>query len=71
MDERPNPVEKDHPVIAEGPSECLRSVVQRNRGGETVGSYAVCSAHPAVIDAAATQASSLAATGTFEQLLPL
>jgi D-tagatose-1,6-bisphosphate aldolase subunit GatZ/KbaZ len=34
----------------------LRSVVQRNRGGGTAGSYAVCSAHPAVIDAAIQQA---------------
>ena len=56
MDERPNPVETDRPVVAEGPSEYLRSVVQRNRGGGTVGSYAVCSAHPAVIDAAIQQA---------------
>ena len=56
MDERPNPVETDRPTMAEGPSEYLRSVVQRNRGGGPVGSYAVCSAHPAVIDAAIQQA---------------
>src|SRR5579864_7351974 len=56
MHERPNPVEADRPTMAEGPSEYLRSVVQRNRSGETVGSYAVCSAHPAVIDAAIQQA---------------
>ena len=56
MDERPNPVETDRPTMAEGASEYLRSVVQRNRGGGTVGSYAVCSAHPAVIDAAIQQA---------------
>jgi D-tagatose-1,6-bisphosphate aldolase subunit GatZ/KbaZ len=56
MDERPNPLETDRPTVAEGPSEYLRSVVQRNRGGGTVGSYAVCSAHPAVIDAAIQQA---------------
>lgn len=42
--------------MADGASEYLRSVVQRNRGGESVGSYAVCSAHPAVIDAAVQQA---------------
>ena len=56
MDERPNPGETDRPTMAEGASEYLRSVVQRNRGGGTVGSYAVCSAHPAVIDAAIQQA---------------
>jgi hypothetical protein len=56
MDERPNPVETDRPTVAEEPSEYLRSTVQRNRGGGTVGSYAVCSAHPAVIDAAIQQA---------------
>ena len=42
--------------MADGPSEYLRSIVQRNRRGEAVGSYAVCSAHPAVIDAAIQQA---------------
>jgi hypothetical protein len=52
MDERPNPVETDRPTMAEGASEYLPSVVQRNRGGGKVGSYAVCSAHPALIDAA-------------------
>jgi FAD/FMN-containing dehydrogenase len=29
MNERPNPVETDRPTVAEGPSEYLRSVVQR------------------------------------------
>ena len=42
--------------MADGPSEYLRNFVQRNRGGATVGTYAVCSAHPAVIDAAIQQA---------------
>ncbi|MGA9813539.1 MAG: class II D-tagatose-bisphosphate aldolase, non-catalytic subunit [Terriglobales bacterium] len=42
--------------MAEGASEYLRSVVQRNRGGGTVGSYAVCSEHPAVIHATIQQA---------------
>src|ERR1700758_1563589 len=56
MDERTNPVETHRFKLAEGPSEYLRSVVQRNRGGAHVGSYAVCSAHPAVIDAAIQQA---------------
>ena len=51
----PNPVETNRPTVAEGPSEYLRSIVQRNRGGAPVGSYAVCSAHPAVIDAAIQQ----------------
>jgi len=56
MNERTDPVETDHPTVAAGPSEYLRSVVQRNRSGETVGSYAVCSAHSAVIEAAIQQA---------------
>lgn len=34
----------------------LRDVIRRNRGGERVGTYAVCSAHPAVVDAAIRQA---------------
>lgn len=38
------------------PSEFLRNVVKRNRRGEAVGTYAVCSAHPAVLDAAIHQA---------------
>jgi D-tagatose-1,6-bisphosphate aldolase subunit GatZ/KbaZ len=33
----------------------LRSVVRRNRLGEATGTYAVCSAHPAVLDAAIQQ----------------
>ncbi len=36
MNERSNPDEKDRPAVAEGPSEYLRTVVQRNRGGGTV-----------------------------------
>jgi D-tagatose-1,6-bisphosphate aldolase subunit GatZ/KbaZ len=56
MNQRPDPFETDRSTVADGPSEYLRSVVQRNRGGATVGSYAVCSAHPAVIDAAIQQA---------------
>jgi D-tagatose-1,6-bisphosphate aldolase subunit GatZ/KbaZ len=55
MNKRPNPIETDRPAVAPGPSEYLRSIVQRNRRGEAVGSYAVCSAHPAVIDAAIQQ----------------
>jgi D-tagatose-1,6-bisphosphate aldolase subunit GatZ/KbaZ len=34
----------------------LRSLVGHNRGGEKVGVYAVCSAHPSVIEAAVRQA---------------
>jgi D-tagatose-1,6-bisphosphate aldolase subunit GatZ/KbaZ len=56
MDQKPNRVETDHATANEGPSEYLRSVVRRNRGGAAVGTYAVCSAHPAVIDAAVQQA---------------
>src|ERR1039457_4527411 len=56
MNGRPNRVETDRPTVAEGPSGYLRSVIKRNRSGETVGSYAVCSAHPAVIDAVIQQA---------------
>src|ERR1700684_1915124 len=54
--DKPNPVETERPAVTEGASEYLRSVVQRNRAGEAVGSYAVCSAHAAVIDAAIQQA---------------
>ncbi len=56
MNGKPNPVETDRPAVAEGPSGYLQSVVKRNRSGEAVGSYAVCSAHPAVVDAAIQQA---------------
>ncbi|MGA8341212.1 MAG: class II D-tagatose-bisphosphate aldolase, non-catalytic subunit, partial [Candidatus Sulfotelmatobacter sp.] len=56
MNQRSDPFEADRSTVADGPSEYLRSVVQRNRGGATVGTYAVCSAHPAVIDAAIQQA---------------
>jgi D-tagatose-1,6-bisphosphate aldolase subunit GatZ/KbaZ len=38
------------------PSEFLRDVVQRNRRREAVGTYAVCSAHPSVLDASIHQA---------------
>lgn len=51
-----NPVETVRPTAAEGASGYLRSVITRNRSGETAGSYAVCSAHSAVIDAAIQQA---------------
>ncbi len=56
MNQRSDPFETQRSTVADGPSEYLRSVVQRNRGGATVGTYAVCSAHPAVIDAAIQQA---------------
>ena len=56
MNQRSDPFETDRSPVVDGPSEYLRSVVQRNRGGATVGTYAVCSAHPAVIDAAIQQA---------------
>jgi D-tagatose-1,6-bisphosphate aldolase subunit GatZ/KbaZ len=56
MEKRPNPLDTDRATVAEEPSEYLQSIVERNRGGEAVGSYAVCSAHPAVIDAAIQQA---------------
>ena len=56
MNQRSDPFETKRSTVADGPSEYLRSVVQRNRSGETVGSYAVCSAHPAVIEAAIQQA---------------
>ena len=56
MNQNSDPLETDRSTVADGPSEYLRNVVQRNRGGEPVGSYAVCSAHSAVIDAAIQQA---------------
>lgn len=56
MNDRRHPVETDEPTLASGASEYLRRIVQRNRSGEPVGSYAVCSAHPRVIDAAIQQA---------------
>jgi D-tagatose-1,6-bisphosphate aldolase subunit GatZ/KbaZ len=37
-------------------SERLREIIRRNRRGEKVGVYAVCSAHPGVIAAAVQQA---------------
>jgi len=42
-----------HPKNA---SERLQEIIGRNRGGEKVGVYAVCSAHPSVIAAAVQQA---------------
>ena len=39
-----------------GASQRLQELIRRNRCGETVGVYAVCSAHPSVIAAAARQA---------------
>jgi len=42
-------------TVPSQPSEFLRDVVQRNRRGEAAGTYAVCSAHPAVLDAAIQQ----------------
>lgn len=38
------------------PSAWLRTIVQRNRAGERLGTYAVCSAHPVVIEACVRQA---------------
>jgi hypothetical protein len=35
------------------PSDFLRDVVKQNRWRELVGTYAVCSAHPAFLNAAA------------------
>lgn len=46
----------DRPSAAVGPSGYLRDLIERNRSGDAVGTYAVCSAHPAVIDAAVHQA---------------
>ena len=44
---------KDHgPAL---PGEFLREIVRRNRQQEVVGTYAICSAHPAVLDAAIHQ----------------
>lgn len=37
-------------------TEHLRSIIDRNRNGNATGTYAVCSAHPAVIEAAVQQA---------------
>jgi len=56
MNGKPNTVVTDCPAVAQGPNGYLRSVIRRNRSGEAVGSYAVCSAHPAVVDAAVQQA---------------
>ncbi|MGD0732125.1 MAG: class II D-tagatose-bisphosphate aldolase, non-catalytic subunit [Terracidiphilus sp.] len=45
---------RNEPVPAQ-PSEFLREVVRQNRRGVAAGTYAVCSAHPAVLDAAIQQ----------------
>src|ERR1035438_1517141 len=42
-------------TVPSQPSEFLREVVRRNRRGETAGTYAVCSAQPAVLNAAICQ----------------
>ena len=42
-------------AVPSQPSEYLRDVVRRNRQGKTTGTYAVCSAHPAVLDASIRQ----------------
>src|SRR5947208_1140484 len=41
---------------AMGAAQQLRHIFSRNRSGERVGTYAVCSAHPAVLQAGVTQA---------------
>ena len=56
MNQRSDPFEREPSTVADGPSGHLRSIVRRNRGGASVGTYAVCSAQPAVIDAAIQQA---------------
>lgn len=43
------------PVLSNLPSEVLLSLVRENRLGRPQGTYAVCSAHPAVLDAAVAQ----------------
>jgi len=43
------------PAVPSQPSKYLRDVVRRNRQGKTAGTYAVCSAHPAVLDASIRQ----------------
>jgi D-tagatose-1,6-bisphosphate aldolase subunit GatZ/KbaZ len=55
MNKRLNSLKTNGTAVAARPSQYLRNIVQRNRGGEAVGSYAVCSAHPTVIDAAIQQ----------------
>ncbi len=42
--------------LAENSVERLRGIFSRNREGERLGTYAVCSAHPAVLQAAVAQA---------------
>jgi len=42
-------------AVPSQPSEFLRDVVKQNRQGKPAGTYAVCSAHPAVLDAAISQ----------------
>ncbi|HLK34501.1 MAG TPA: class II D-tagatose-bisphosphate aldolase, non-catalytic subunit [Terriglobales bacterium] len=48
--------DRQQPASNAPASEGLRALVTRNRRGEAVGVYAVCSAHPWVIDAAIQQA---------------
>ena len=43
-------------MIAGGALQEVMAVLRRNRGGEAVGVYSVCSAHPLVLEAAMTQA---------------
>jgi len=43
-------------AVPSQPSRFLRHVVRQNRQGQAVGTYAICSAHPAVLDAAICQA---------------
>ena len=44
-----------HANLVSQASDFLRDLVRRNRRGEAIGTYAVCSAHPAVLDAAIHQ----------------
>src|SRR3954449_10309818 len=41
---------------ATGAAQQLRHIFSRNRSGERVGTYAVCSAHPAVLESSVIQA---------------
>lgn len=44
------------PIRANGALDEVMALLRRNRGGEAVGVYSVCSAHPLVLEAAMTQA---------------
>src|SRR3954463_8512411 len=48
--------ENDAHSVHSNATEYLRSIIDRNRNGNAIGTYAVCSAHPAVIKAAIQQA---------------